>query len=77
MAVPQDMDKGGLTGVLRIFDVRGSLVRTLTGGHLANDRLSIQWDGTGRSGQVVSSGRYFYVIEIGQHVSKGGLTLVR
>lgn len=77
MAVPQGMDKAGVAGVLRIFDVRGSLVRTLTGGHLANDRLSIQWDGTGRSGQVVSSGRYFYVIEIGQHVSKGGLTLVR
>jgi hypothetical protein len=77
MAFPDDLDKEGQVGILRIFDIRGALVTTLTGGHVANNRLSIQWDGTGRSGAVVSSGRYLYVIEVGQLVSKGAVTLVR
>lgn len=77
MVIPFGMDVEGRTGVLRIFDIRGALVRTLTGGHMANNRLAIQWDGTGRSGGVVSSGRYLYVFEMGQLASKGTVTLVR
>jgi hypothetical protein len=77
MIVPEGVALGGQAGVLRIFDIRGSLVRTLNGGHLANNRLAIQWDGTNSSGEVVSSGRYLYVLEMGKLVSKGAVTLVR
>jgi hypothetical protein len=77
MALPDGLDMEGRTGVLRIFDIRGALVRSIVGGHVANNSLSIQWDGTGSSGGVVSSGRYLYVLEVGQLVSKGGVTLVR
>jgi len=77
MVVPEGVALDERTGVLRIFDIRGSLVRTLTGGHVANNRLALQWDGTNRSGEVVSSGRYLYVLEIGKFVSKGAVTLVR
>jgi len=77
LALPEGMDMNGHRGILRIFDIRGALVQTLTGGHVANNRLAIQWDGTGGSGTVVSSGRYLYVIEFGQLVSKGAVTLVR
>lgn len=77
MVFPDGLDKEGQLGVLRIFDIRGALVTTLTGGHVANNRLTIQWDGTGRSGSVVPSGRYLYIIEVGQLVSKGAVTLVR
>ncbi len=77
MALPDGLDMEGRTGVLRIFDIRGALVRSIVGGHVANNALAIQWDGTGRSGGVVSSGRYLYVLEVGQFVSKGSVTLVR
>ncbi len=77
MALPDGQDMEGRTGVLRIFNIRGALVRTITGGHVANNNLTIQWDGTGRSGEVVSSGKYLYIIEAGQVMSKGALTLVR
>ena len=77
MVFPDDPEMEGQVGILRIFDIRGALVTSLTGGHVANNRLAIQWDGTGRSGSVVPSGRYLYVIEVGQLVSKGSVTLVR
>jgi hypothetical protein len=77
MIIPEGQDVEGRSGILRIFDIRGNLIRTLTGGHQANGRLSLQWDGTNRAGNVVASGRYLYVIEIGQVVSKGAVTLVR
>ncbi len=77
MAFPEGLDMEGRTGVLRIFDIRGALVQALTGGHVANNTLTIQWDGTGRSGGVVSSGRYLYVLEVGQFMSRGAVTLVR
>ncbi|MEN8007642.1 MAG: FlgD immunoglobulin-like domain containing protein, partial [Candidatus Krumholzibacteriota bacterium] len=77
MALPVGLAAESGSGVLRIFDIRGALVNTLRGGEVANHRLVIQWDGTGRSGSVVSSGRYIYVLEVGQVVSKGSVTLVR
>lgn len=77
MALPSGVDVENGSGRLRIFDIRGALVQTLAGGDVANGRLVIQWDGTGRSGGVVSSGRYLYVLEVGELVSKGSVTLVR
>ncbi len=77
MAIPVGLDILGGSGVLRIFDIRGALVQTLRGGEVANNRLVIQWDGKGRSGAVVASGRYLYVLEADQLVSKGSVTLVR
>jgi hypothetical protein len=77
MAIPTGAAVQDGEGVLRIFDIRGALVKSLDGGRIANSRLAFQWDGTGRSGEVVSSGRYLYVLEVGQLASKGSVTLVR
>jgi flagellar hook assembly protein FlgD len=77
MVLPAGLKLADGSGILRVFDLRGALVQTLTGGEVANDRLVMQWDGTGRSGSVVSSGRYLYVLEAGQLVSRGSVTLVR
>ena len=77
MAIPVGLNVESGSGVLRVFDIRGALVQTLRGGEVANNRMVIQWDGKGRSGAVVSSGRYLYVLEVGQLVSKGSVTLVR
>lgn len=77
MAIPAGANVANGDGTLRIFDIRGALVKSLDGGQLANDHLAFQWDGTSRSGDVVSSGRYLYVLQVGQIVAKGSVTLVR
>jgi len=77
MALPEGHYLEGRTASLRLFDIRGAAVKTLKGGYVANNRLTIQWDGTNSSGEVVSSGRYLYVLEIEHFASKGAVTLVR
>lgn len=64
-------------GVLRIYDVRGSLVRTLRGGREANGALALQWNGGDESGRTVASGRYLYRIEAAGAAARGTITLVR
>ena len=49
--------------VMSIYDVRGSLVRTLLNETLSAGSHSIVWDGTDNSGRKVASGSYFYQLE--------------
>jgi len=44
---------------LRIFDVRGALVKTLTDENLTAGRTPIRWDGRDDRGRAVASGIYF------------------
>ena len=67
----------GAEAVLRLYDVRGALIRTISGGYQANDRVSIQWDGSDRSGTTAASGRYLYVMQLGGLVARGSVTLIR
>ena len=48
---------------LKVYDVRGRLVRTLVNGVKDAGNYSIQWDGTDTSGQQISSGIYLYTLE--------------
>ena len=77
MSLPAGLEEAAASATLKIFDIRGALVNTLGGGQVSNGRLVIPWAGTGRSGEVAPSGRYLYVLEVGQLVSKGAVTLVR
>jgi hypothetical protein len=45
---------------LRVFDIRGHVVRTLVAAAQAPGRYAITWDGRDEHGQSVSSGVYFY-----------------
>jgi hypothetical protein len=63
--------------VLRIFDVRGSLVSTINGGEVSGNTVSIKWSGTSDSGRSVASGQYMYVMQMGSTMAKGSVTLVR
>jgi len=47
---------------LRIYTVRGELVRTLQDSWLAPGAYQVSWDGTDRMGRAVASGAYFAVI---------------
>ena len=45
---------------LKIFNVRGELVRTLVDGNRLAGRQVVEWDGSDDRGQSVASGVYFY-----------------
>jgi len=67
----------GSKAVLRVFDIRGALVKTIDGGYAANGRISIQWNGTDDSGGHVASGRYVYTMQAGELMARGAVTLIR
>ena len=52
-------------GSLRIFDLRGQLVRTLLNGEIPAGPGSVLWNGLSDEGRRVSSGVYFYRLEVG------------
>ena len=63
---------------LRVFDVRGALVKTLIDGPVdAGDHL-VDWDTTDSQGSAVASGIYFYRIEVpGRFVKTMRMVMVR
>lgn len=63
--------------VLRIHDLRGTLVRTLRGGSATDNRVAIQWRGDDESGGAAASGRYLYVMTAAGCTARGSVTLVR
>jgi hypothetical protein len=53
------------TGSLRVYNLRGELVRTLQTGQFAAGPGVVVWNGRADSGEAVGSGVYFYRLEIG------------
>lgn len=51
---------------LKIFNIRGQLVRTLTSGSMEAGFHQVQWDATNENGVKVGSGMYFYQIQAGE-----------
>jgi hypothetical protein len=49
---------------LVVYDVTGAHVKTLSDGHVASGRYSRRWDGTDDHGNKVSTGVYFYRLEM-------------
>ncbi len=62
---------------LRIYDVRGNLVRVLVHETRPAGRQELAWDGADASGRTVASGTYFARLSAGAEVSTRPLTLVR
>ncbi len=52
---------------ITIYDILGRQVIELANGHQEAGHKSISWNGRNTSGQVVSAGMYFYVIEAGKN----------
>lgn len=50
---------------LRVYDVRGRLVRRLLDSYVAAGRKSVSWDGRDDAGRPVASGTYFLRLEAG------------
>jgi hypothetical protein len=62
---------------LRIYDVRGRLVRDLAAGQIGGGLHQVQWNGRNNSGSTVGSGIYLYRLEVGQERFTGKMALVK
>jgi hypothetical protein len=61
---------------LKIFNVRGELVKTLIDGNVESSNF-VMWDGTNNQGANVSSGVYFYEARMGSDVQVKKMALVK
>ncbi|MDX2475597.1 MAG: T9SS type A sorting domain-containing protein [Candidatus Krumholzibacteria bacterium] len=61
---------------LKIYNVRGELVRTLIDGNVEASDF-VMWDGTNNQGSNVSSGVYFYEARMGNDVVVNKMALVK
>ena len=62
--------------VIRVYDVRGRLVRTLADGPVAGDG-AVAWDGNRGDGAAAASGIYFYEVRLDDAVRIGKMALVK
>ncbi len=62
---------------LRVYDLRGQLVRVLVDGPVAAGPGEAAWDGADDRGGAVSSGVYFYETRMGDDIHVGKMALVR
>ncbi len=77
LLLPEEVEGAAAGGELDLYDVRGRLVRRLSGGRLQDGCLRIDWDGRDGSGRPAASGRYLYVIRQGSLHSRGAVLLLR
>jgi mannan endo-1,4-beta-mannosidase len=63
--------------VIRLYDLRGRMVRTLYQGMLGTNGVRLAWDGTMGNGLVAPSGAYFVRFESGASVEMQRVILLR
>ncbi|MCD4690067.1 DNRLRE domain-containing protein [bacterium] len=62
---------------LRLYDIRGRLVRSLVSGHMPAGRHEVQWDGRDENGAVLPSGCYMAMLETDEDCLRIKLSLVK
>lgn len=62
---------------LRVFDVRGGLVRTLVDAYRHAGGHQARWDGADDGGRPVPAGNYFYRLSLGERSTSRRLLLLR
>ena len=62
---------------LRVYDLRGRLVKDLVSGHMDAGRHSVVWKGRDNGGRQVASGVYYYKIDSGKFSETKRMTLVK
>ena len=62
---------------LKIFDLRGRLIRTLVDKNMPPGYHSFYWDGLSDAGTKVSSGIYFYTIKAGDFGEKKKMMVIK
>jgi len=62
---------------LRVYDVRGRLVRQLATGQVNGGLQEVFWNGQNENGEPVGSGIYLYRLEVGRESFTGKMVLVK
>jgi flagellar hook assembly protein FlgD len=62
---------------LRVYDVRGALVRELASGQISGGMHEVRWDGRDERGAGVSSGVYLYRVTAGSESLTGKMALLK
>jgi hypothetical protein len=70
------LNEGGST-TLRILNIKGQLVKTLINSYKNPGNYSVTWDGTDNNNKPVSSGVYYYRLQVGNRVKTKSLILVK
>ncbi len=63
--------------LLRVFDARGRLVRTLVDSYMAAGTRTVEWDGRDDRGMGLASGAYFLRLEAGGDFESRTVTLLK
>ncbi|MCF8229556.1 MAG: T9SS type A sorting domain-containing protein [Bacteroidales bacterium] len=62
---------------IRIYDVKGQLVKFLNEQNISTGMNEIHWDATDRSGNLLTPGLYFYQTEINDNSLSGKISIVK
>ncbi|MFQ5605196.1 MAG: FlgD immunoglobulin-like domain containing protein, partial [bacterium] len=57
---------GGVKVSLKIYNIKGQIMRTLMDEDKAPGVYSVLWDGKNNQGEWLSSGLYFYTVHVGE-----------
>ena len=73
--IPRDLTNSRTT--LKIYDVQGSLVKTLVDEVLPSGNYLSKWDAINEAGNKVTSGVYFYSLKVGDRVVSRKMILLK
>jgi hypothetical protein len=79
--IPYELSEGSEV-VIKIYTTTGQLVRTLSlgrreAGYYTAQERSAHWDGRNETGELVTSGIYFYSIKAGSHTSTRKMVILK
>ncbi len=77
MRIPAGSLPTSAQAVLTIYDLQGRLLRRIEGDSPDGDLIRVPWRGRNDAGLPVASGRYLYVLYVGDLASRGSIQLVR
>jgi len=62
---------------INIFDIRGRLIKNLANKQINSGNHQFEWNALDNNGNGISSGTYFYVVELGDKKISGKLLLLK
>lgn len=60
-----------------IYDLKGRLIKILLQNHLVKGKGSVNWDSTNENNEIVSSGLYFYTVQVDDFIETKKMTLLK
>ena len=73
----QKTENGPIHTTLKVYNIRGALVRTLVDDERKSGEYQVIWDGKNERGEAVASGIYFYKLKAGGYSETKKMILLR